>query len=81
MLGKHSGTALLRHMMHRAGLTPAPEMAQALLREVKESTQQRSKAAHERAFAYVREFRQRHLSGIDPDTLLARALPATEEAS
>jgi isopropylmalate/homocitrate/citramalate synthase len=81
VLGKHSGTALVRHMMQQAGLTPESEVAQDLLREVKESTQQRSKAAHERAFAYAREFRQRHLSGIDPATVLARLLPAAEEAS
>jgi isopropylmalate/homocitrate/citramalate synthase len=81
VLGKHSGTALLRHMMQNAGLTPGTQVAQALLREVKESTQQRSKAAHESAFAYARAFRQRHLSGIEPATLLARLLPAAEEAS
>ncbi len=81
VLGKHSGTALVRHLMEQAGMAPDLPVAQEILRYVKESTQQRSKAAHERAFAYVREFRQRHLSGIDPAALLARALPAAEEAS
>jgi isopropylmalate/homocitrate/citramalate synthase len=81
VLGKHSGTALVRHMMQQAGMAPEVTAAQELLKHVKESTQQRSKAAHERAFANVREFRQRHLSGIDPGTLLARVLPAAEEAS
>ncbi len=83
VLGKHSGTALVKHLMQQAGLAPELSVAQELLQHVKESTQQRSKAAHDKAFAYVREFRQRHLSGIDPTTVLARALPlpATEEAS
>jgi isopropylmalate/homocitrate/citramalate synthase len=81
VLGKHSGTALVRHIVQKAGLVADLEATQDLLKYVKESTQQRSKAAHERAFSYVREFRQRHLSGIDPATVLARALPAAEEAS
>ena len=81
VLGKHSGTALVRHLMQEAGLTPEASVAQELLQHVKESTQQRSKAAHERAFAYVREFRRRHLSGVDPESVLSRVLPAAEEAS
>jgi hypothetical protein len=71
----------VRHIVQKAGLVADLEATQDLLKYVKESTQQRSKAAHERAFSYVREFRQRHLSGIDPATVLARALPAAEEAS
>jgi isopropylmalate/homocitrate/citramalate synthase len=81
VLGKHSGTALVRHLMEQAGLNPETAVAQELLRQVKEATQQRSKTAHERAFAYVREFRRRHLSGLDPATVLSRVLPAAEEAS
>jgi isopropylmalate/homocitrate/citramalate synthase len=81
VLGKHSGTALVRHLMQKEGLPADVAVAQDLLAHVKQSTQERTKVAHERAFAYVREFRQRHLSGIDAATLMARVLPATEEAS
>ena len=81
VLGKHSGTALVKHLMQKEGLPPDVSLAQELLAHVKDSTQQRTKVAHERAFASVREFRQRHLSGIDPAGLMARALPAAEEAS
>lgn len=72
VLGKHSGTSLIRHLLAQAGLEGEAELVQELLKEAKAQTEARSKSEHERAFARKEAFALLGLSGIDPGPLLAR---------
>jgi isopropylmalate/homocitrate/citramalate synthase len=72
ILGKHSGTALVRHLMNTSGFPCDAAMAQRILDEVKVAASQRDKSAHRRAFAMKEAFELLALSGIDPEPVLAR---------
>jgi isopropylmalate/homocitrate/citramalate synthase len=73
VLGKHSGSALVRHLVERAGLQLSDERVQALLHEVKALAVARDKQQHQRGFAIKEAFARACLSGIDPQALLASA--------
>ena len=70
VLGKHSGTALIRHLLDRAGLPCDDDTAHRLLGEVKVLADERDKSGHERAFRAKEEFTSAALSGIAPQVLL-----------
>lgn len=72
VLGKHSGTSLIRHLMQAEGMDCPPELADQLLKEVKREAESRDKSEHKRAFDRKEAFGLLSLSGIDPSTLLAR---------
>lgn len=71
VLGKHSGTALIRHLMTEAGLDCDAELAQRMLDEVKIASEKRSKDEHRRAFARKEAFGLLSLSGVDSETIVA----------
>jgi len=73
VLGKHSGTALVRHLLEEAGMACDSELAARLLEAVKAATSARCKADHERAYARMLEFRRGALSGIDAKHVLRMA--------
>jgi isopropylmalate/homocitrate/citramalate synthase len=73
VLGKHSGGALVRYILERAGITAPDEHVQALLQELKASAITRDKLEHQRAYAAKLAFERTCLSGIDQATLLASA--------
>jgi isopropylmalate/homocitrate/citramalate synthase len=70
VLGKHSGTSLIRHFLEQTGRPCSPEKASSLLRAVKWATEQRDKAEHYRAFQVKEAFAGYALSGISPSLLL-----------
>ncbi|ACY16973.1 LeuA family protein [Haliangium ochraceum] len=72
ILGKHSGTSLIRRLAHMAGLDCDEHTASLLLAEVKAATQQRDKSEHQRAFQLKQAFEAVALSGISPFTVLLR---------
>jgi isopropylmalate/homocitrate/citramalate synthase len=74
ILGKHSGSALVRKLLTEARLEDASDETVAeLLAVVKDRTQSRGRAEHERAFTERRSFFASHLSGMPPDELVAFA--------
>lgn len=73
VLGKHSGGALVRYVLERAGLAAPEEHVQALVQELKAAAIARDKLEHERAYAAKTAFERNCLSGIDKATLLASA--------
>ena len=73
VLGKHSGGALVRYILERAGLAASEEHVQALLQEVKTAAIARDKFEHQGAYASKQVFERACLSGIDQSTLLAHA--------
>jgi isopropylmalate/homocitrate/citramalate synthase len=74
VLGKHSGTSLIVHILREAGLECDTELARQLLEEVKLETDRRDKSDHERAFSMKEAFGQRALAGVDPASVIARIL-------
>jgi isopropylmalate/homocitrate/citramalate synthase len=72
VLGKHSGSALIRYLLSEAGLEFDDELVQELLQDVKHDTEQRDKAEHRRMHALKEAFALLSLSGIDPATVIAR---------
>jgi isopropylmalate/homocitrate/citramalate synthase len=72
VLGKHSGTSLIRHVLAQAGIECDAELAKKLLEEVKRETDGTDKAEHERAFIGKEDFARRALAGIDPSVVVAR---------
>lgn len=81
VLGKHSGTALIRRLMAEAGIPCEPDTAQKLLDEVKQDSERRDKAEHRRAFERKEAFGLLSLSGIDPATILARHKESLRKAT
>jgi len=70
VLGKHSGTALIRHLLGATGCRVEQHQAAKLLHAAKTTTCRRSKKEHERAYRETQLFRDRELSGLDFDQLL-----------
>jgi isopropylmalate/homocitrate/citramalate synthase len=66
VLGKNSGTALIRRVLDDAGIACDDELAQSLLHRVQRRTELRDKAEHERAYARKEAFTRHALSGEDP---------------
>jgi isopropylmalate/homocitrate/citramalate synthase len=81
VLGKHSGTALIRHLLTQAGLECNDEMAKELLQDVKELTARRDKSEHRRAYSQKEAFARFELSGIDPAIVIAAARLALESSA
>ncbi len=79
VLGKHSGSALVRHLLEQAGVPPSEELVRTLLAEVKTSTLGRDKTEHQRAYALKEAFVLLCLSGIDPAIMLARIRASGQE--
>ncbi len=73
VLGKHSGTALIRHILRAHEMSCDDETARRLLQLVKTMTAARDKSEHERALARKEMFERRTLAGIDPDVVIAAA--------
>jgi isopropylmalate/homocitrate/citramalate synthase len=71
VLGKHSGTSIIRHLLKQSGQACTQEEADALLCRLKRASADRKKEAHARAYESVVRFRQDHLSGLDPEVILA----------
>ena len=71
VLGKHSGSALVRALLDEGGFPVTEDVVARVLHGVKAATERRSKAGHQEMFAQVEAFRRSHLSGIDPGVLFA----------
>jgi isopropylmalate/homocitrate/citramalate synthase len=71
VLGKHSGTSIIRHLLHAQGLSCDEATARELLHMVKRQTEQRDKGEFAREHARKEAFARRALSGIDPDVVIA----------
>jgi isopropylmalate/homocitrate/citramalate synthase len=72
VLGKHSGTSLVRHILTSAGIECDDALLSRALGEVKEAVEQRGKAAHRQAHAEVQAAHRTLLAGYDPATLAER---------
>ncbi|MBZ4320471.1 LeuA family protein [Streptomyces huiliensis] len=72
VLGKHSGTSLVRHVLAAAGLRCDDELVARALNEVRDAVEGRDKAGHRRAYADFREAYRGLLSGYDPAALVER---------
>jgi isopropylmalate/homocitrate/citramalate synthase len=73
VLGKHSGTSLIRHILSQAD--PPRDIDEAtsrrLLSVVKETVENADKAAHGRAYAAKEAFTASALAGVSPDVVIA----------
>jgi isopropylmalate/homocitrate/citramalate synthase len=74
VLGKHSGRALVRHLLRELGLSLTEEEEAQLLRDVKQRAESRDKSSHARAWLMKEAFHAVCLSGIDPVLLLSAYL-------
>jgi isopropylmalate/homocitrate/citramalate synthase len=74
VLGKHSGRALIRHLLSELGVSASESEQAELLRWVKCRVDLRDKADHARAFEQKQAFQAACLSGIDPTQLLSEYL-------
>lgn len=73
VLGKHSGTGIIRKIMQDAGIVIDDAVAADLLQAVKQRIEERDKKQHERMFWRSRAFHASCLSGLDPEEILAIA--------
>ena len=80
VLGKHSGTSLIRHLLKQVGIDCDDTLARELLKDVKELTARRDKAEHRRAYSLKEAFARFELSGIDPAIVIAAARQALEDS-
>jgi isopropylmalate/homocitrate/citramalate synthase len=71
ILGKHSGRALIRHLLREHGLRASETEEVELLGMLKRRVEARDKSSHARAFEAQQAFRAAHLSGIEPTQLLS----------
>jgi isopropylmalate/homocitrate/citramalate synthase len=81
VLGKHSGTALIRHLLKQHGINGDDELVRVLLRDVKDLTARRDKTEHKRAYSLKEAFARFEMSGIDPAIVIAAARQALEDGS
>lgn len=81
ILGKHSGSALIRHILSEASISFDEDLVNNLLKAVKSLTVERSKVAHYETFHRLQKFQQEHLSGIDVNTVLHKARLAKQEVT
>jgi len=81
VLGKHSGTALIRHLLSQAGIECDDALARELLKDVKDLTARRDKSEHRRAYSLKEAFARFELSGIDPAIVIAAARQALEDGA
>lgn len=80
VLGKHSGRALIEHILKAAGIDPQARPVRELLREVKTAAENRDKSNHERAFQLRTAFESINLAGLDPEFLLERSQDCGQKA-
>jgi isopropylmalate/homocitrate/citramalate synthase len=73
VLGKHSGTSLLRHLLQAEGLELDDTALRGLLAEVKDWSRAREKSHHGRILDELTRFRERALGGIPFADVVARA--------
>jgi len=73
VLGKHSGSALIRHLLVARGIEPGGEEVAAVLKALKELYGAVEKPGHGDAFRETEAAKARLLAGADFDALLARA--------
>jgi isopropylmalate/homocitrate/citramalate synthase len=64
VLGKHSGVALIRHLLDELGAACSDDDLRRVLDGVKRSGQARGKREHDRMYDAVQEFRARALGGV-----------------
>ncbi|HEV8556665.1 MAG TPA: hypothetical protein VGR06_09755 [Actinophytocola sp.] len=83
VLGKHSGAALVRHLLRRAGIPCDDASVREDLRDIKLRTERRDKSEFHAAYAARRSFLRSALAGQDPgavvDAHLRDAPPASWE--
>ncbi|WP_188316328.1 LeuA family protein [Solihabitans fulvus] len=79
VLGKHSGTSLVRHILGRAGAECDDATAHELLRELKCVADERDKTGHDRAFLAKEEFTSAALAGVPEDVLISGYRRRVEE--
>jgi isopropylmalate/homocitrate/citramalate synthase len=72
VLGKHSGTSLVRHVLSSAGIPCDDDLLASALAEVKAGVERRDKTPHHRAHDDALAARRTLLSGFAPDTLTER---------
>ncbi|HEX3782045.1 MAG TPA: hypothetical protein VHX38_20465 [Pseudonocardiaceae bacterium] len=72
VLGKHSGTSLVRHILTSAGIECDDELLAGALAEVRAAIERRDKAGHRQAHAEDEAAHRRLLAGYDPATLAGR---------
>lgn len=70
VLGKHSGTSLVRHILTSAGIACDDGLLAEALRAVKDAIEQQDKAGHQKAYADTRTTYRALLSGYDPARLV-----------
>jgi isopropylmalate/homocitrate/citramalate synthase len=71
VLGKSSGVALIHHLAKRHGVALSETEAREILHEMKSRILSRSREAHARIDAEIRAFRERELTGIPEEEVLA----------
>jgi len=73
VLGKHSGAALVRHILEQTDPPRAvdDDIARVLVDVVKQAVESNGKAEHERAYTAKQAFTAAALAGISPDLLIA----------
>ncbi|MGJ0489431.1 LeuA family protein [Methylobacter sp.] len=64
VLGKHSGAALVRHLLKQANVDVAEEIVHQILGSVKKAVEQRDKGYHDQAYDNSLRFRTNALSGV-----------------
>jgi isopropylmalate/homocitrate/citramalate synthase len=78
VLGKHSGSALIRHLRASAGLSNEQAAVAEMVGMVKSVMEERSKLAHYSMFARVEEFQRGALAGVDRQSVIAPMQSAAE---
>jgi isopropylmalate/homocitrate/citramalate synthase len=83
VLGKHSGSALVRYLLDQAGIPHDEVFVQLVLARVKAATTRRDKRAYGRMLAQAHKFQRTALSGTDLQSVIAvlRQRCTEEEAS
>jgi isopropylmalate/homocitrate/citramalate synthase len=79
VLGKHSGRALIRHVLCQLGVSASESEEAELLSFVKRRVEERDKTDHARAFREKEAFQAAHLSGIEPKQVLGEYLAGRAE--
>ncbi|MEU5835642.1 hypothetical protein ABZ820_18480 [Streptomyces diacarni] len=72
VLGKHSGTSLVRHLLTCAGVPCDDALVARALGEVRDAVERRDKAAHRQAHADLQAVYRTLLSGYDAAALIER---------
>lgn len=72
VLGKHSGAALVRHLLKQANIDAGEETVYQILGSVKKAMEKRGKERHKQAYSDCLQFRTQALSGVRIADFLAQ---------